>query len=170
MRRFGPTDNCASSQALPPEVQKRYEDPESNFMFGWSRGVETLEGGEADLHKGSFYNNPLTDAPTCDPDAMQQYPTYCRCWAACLPCVASRPSLGVAGTGPHVAMDARRPNIWPTAELPALEGAFKALGSLVIGIGLLLLHHCDKYVALTSGHPSQLRAVVQRSPCPKVRR
>ncbi len=37
-----------------------------------------------------------------------------------------------------------RPNIWPSQHLPALEGAFKELGQLIVHVGMLLTHHCDK--------------------------
>lgn len=38
-----------------------------------------------------------------------------------------------------------RPNIWPSADLPALEQAFKQLGQLIVSVGMLLTSHCDRY-------------------------
>jgi|APGre2960657444_1045066.scaffolds.fasta_scaffold01941_5 hypothetical protein len=77
--------------ATLPEAEKAaLEDPESHWNFGWSHGRERLEGertgarmrapdpvmtrwvltlahGFSDFSKGSFYANPLMDAPTDDP-------------------------------------------------------------------------------------------------------
>jgi hypothetical protein len=121
---------------LPEGVRQRYEDPASRFNFGWSCGRETLEGGRPDTGKGSFYANPLLDTPTTDPGLLRAYPSYCR------------------------------PNLWPRSELPQLEAAFKALGALIIQVGLLLTRHCDKYLA-ARGHPPCLAAILEQSPCPK---
>ena len=40
-----------------------------------------------------------------------------------------------------------RPNLWPGEELPELREAFRALGGLMIRVGLLLAGHCDRYAA-----------------------
>ena len=125
---------------LPEGVRQRYTDPASRFNFGWSCGRETLEGGLPDTGKGSFYANPLLDIPTTDPDLLRTYPSYCR------------------------------PNLWPRGELPQLEAAFKALGALIIQVGLLLTRHCDKYLA-ARGHPPRLAAILEQSPpCHKGKR
>lgn len=121
---------------LPEGVRQRYEDPASRFNVGWSCGRETLEGGRPDTGKGSFYANPLVDTPTTDPALLASYPSYCR------------------------------PNLWPRGELPQLEAAFKALGRLIIQVGLLLTRHCDKYLA-ARGHPPRLAGILEQSPCPK---
>ncbi|KAL4443947.1 hypothetical protein ABPG75_011684 [Micractinium tetrahymenae] len=133
---------AARLAALPAEVRARYEDPGSRYNFGWSCGVETLEGGQPDDRKGSWYANPLLDEPAAgQPQLAARFPGFCR------------------------------PNLWPRGELPELEGAFKALGRLVIQVGLLLTHHCDKYVAAKAG--AQLRrslhSILADSPCPKGR-
>lgn len=47
---------------LPEAVQARYTSPESFYQFGWSRGVEKVEG-RPDFSKGSYYNNPQYDDP-----------------------------------------------------------------------------------------------------------
>lgn len=55
----------------------RCEDPTSLYNFGWSHGKEVL-GSAPDTHKGSYYANPLLDAPTDDPELMRRFPGYCR--------------------------------------------------------------------------------------------
>ncbi|KAJ6802547.1 uncharacterized protein M6B38_192115 [Iris pallida] len=72
---------------------------------------------------------------------MQRYPSYCR------------------------------PNIWPTSDLPDLEVAFKALGKMMLDVGLLLAHHCDRYVsrALQMHEDEGLEQILRRSRCHKGR-
>ncbi len=60
-------------------VRARCEDPASSYNFGWSHGKEALVGGRPDVHKGSYYANPVHDEVTADEDLMRQYPSYCRC-------------------------------------------------------------------------------------------
>jgi hypothetical protein len=67
----------AICQDLPAEVRVRCEDPTSLYNFGWSHGKETL-GKAPDMHKGSYYANPLLDAPSNDPELMRRFPAYCR--------------------------------------------------------------------------------------------
>ena len=86
----------------------------------------------------SFCANPLVDAPAGDDDSL----------ARRFPALA-------------------RPNLWPAAELPELEGAFKALGALIVRVGLLLMRHADKYVAARAGMPPRLHDILQQSSCPK---
>jgi hypothetical protein len=69
----------------------------------------------ADVFKGSFYANPVLDVPTTEKRLIERYPSYCR------------------------------PNIWPQEQLPELEPAFKVLGQLILEVGMLLAHHCNKY-------------------------
>ena len=63
---------------MPAEVRAIYEDPASSYNFGWSQGKETLEGGQPDTNKGSYYANPALDRPTEDPQLLREYPAYCR--------------------------------------------------------------------------------------------
>ncbi|KAK6941558.1 Non-hem dioxygenase N-terminal domain [Dillenia turbinata] len=108
---------------LPDEVKKELEDPDSWYNFGWSHGKEKLESGKPDLLKGSFYANPVLDIPTTEASLIERYRSYC-------------------GS-----------NIWPAKALPELEpvcnlhAAFKALGKLILDVGLMLAHHCDLYVS-----------------------
>ena len=89
-----------------------------------SRGKETLgKLKEPDFSKGSFYANPLHDLPFDDEAIIEKYPSF-----AC-------------------------PNIWPTEHLPELEGAFKDLGQLVVGVGEALAYHCDQVTLALSFFP-----------------
>ncbi|KAG5564641.1 hypothetical protein RHGRI_000735 [Rhododendron griersonianum] len=101
--------------SLPEDVKKELEDPNSRYNFGWSHGKEKLESGKPDILKGSFYANPILDRPTTDMALVQRYPSYC-------------------GS-----------NIWPDRALPELEVAFKALGKLILDVGLMVAYHSDKY-------------------------
>ncbi|KAK9947748.1 hypothetical protein M0R45_003357 [Rubus argutus] len=126
---------------LPEEVKKELEDPHSRYNFGWSHGKEKLESGKPDMLKGSFYANPILDRPTTDEALIQRYPSYC-------------------GS-----------NIWPKHELPELEVAFKALGKLILEVGLMVAFHCDRYVskAIKMREDEGLEQVLFRSRCHKGR-
>ncbi|KAM1061894.1 hypothetical protein ACFX14_026206 [Malus domestica] len=126
---------------LPEEVKKELEDPHSRYNFGWSHGKEKLESGKPDTLKGSFYANPILDSPTTDESLIQRYPSYC-------------------GS-----------NIWPNSELPELEVAFKALGKLILGVGLMVAYHCDRYVskAIKMREDEGLEQILFRSRCHKGR-
>ncbi|KAL4283107.1 hypothetical protein GQ457_16G003920 [Hibiscus cannabinus] len=65
---------CLSARlaALPEDVKKELEDPQSRYNFGWSHGKEQLESGKPDHLKGSFYANPLLDVPTNDASLIQR--------------------------------------------------------------------------------------------------
>ncbi|XP_071716270.1 uncharacterized protein [Rutidosis leptorrhynchoides] len=127
--------------SLPDKVKKELEDPQSRYNFGWSHGKEKLESGKPDLLKGSFYANPILDKPTTDASLIQRYPAYC-------------------GS-----------NIWPQTSMPELEFAFKALGKLILDVGLLVAHHCDKYVSKKLDTPLNegIEQIVFRSRCHKGR-
>ncbi len=85
---------------LPEATRAKYEDKGSHYSFGWSHGKEMMSEGRPDLSKGSFYNNPTYDQPFTDPALLEKYPSFCK------------------------------PNIWPRADLPELEPAFKVLGAV----------------------------------------
>jgi hypothetical protein len=72
--------------------------------------------------QGSFYANPCQDTYSIDPELVAKYPSY------------------------------YRPNVWPRQHLPALEGAFKDLGQLVVRVGLLLAHHCNRWDSHRAEH------------------
>ncbi|PSC69333.1 2-oxoglutarate (2OG) and Fe(II)-dependent oxygenase superfamily [Micractinium conductrix] len=135
---------AARLAACPPPVLAGLEDSGSRYNFGWSCGRETLEGGQPDTRKGSYYANPVFDDPSAGADsaaaAAQRYPALAR------------------------------PNLWPRDALPELECAFKTLGQLIIKVGLLLMQHADKYVAAKGAAPLRsLHSILAESPCPKGR-
>ncbi|PPR98536.1 hypothetical protein GOBAR_AA22128 [Gossypium barbadense] len=153
---------CLSSRlaALPEDVKKELEDPQSRYNFGWSHGKEQLESGKpgrekvlvseilfywneegSNLLKSSFYANPLIDVPTNDAYLIQRYPSYCGA------------------------------NIWPQAALPELEVAFKALGKLIFDVGLMVAYHCDQYVSrgMKMRKDEGLEQILLRSRCHKGR-
>lgn len=127
--------------ALSEEAKKSSEDPASRFSFGWSHGKEMLKSGQPDVYKGSFYANPVVDVPTKDEVLVERYPSYCR------------------------------PNLWPKEHLPELESAFKELGRLILYVGLLLAHHCDKFVSARKAdyERGKLLRMLQNSKCHKGR-
>ncbi|PIN24336.1 Iron/ascorbate family oxidoreductase [Handroanthus impetiginosus] len=127
--------------SLPEEVKRELEDPSSRYNIGWSHGKEKLQSGKPDMLKGSFYANPLLDIPTTEPSLVKRYPSYCG------------------------------PNIWPRGVLPELELAFKALGKLVLDVGLLLAYHCDCYASngFTMNENVSLQQILLRSRCHKGR-
>jgi isopenicillin N synthase-like dioxygenase len=58
---------------LPADyLEANMTDPESLYNAGWSHGKEKL-GDKADLAKGSFYYNPVTDVPGT-PEDRANYP------------------------------------------------------------------------------------------------
>nr|BAK00372.1 predicted protein [Hordeum vulgare subsp. vulgare] len=127
---------------LPEDVKKELEDPDSRYNFGWSHGKEKLESGKLDTFKGSYYANPILDVPTTDDVLVSRYPSYCR------------------------------PNIWPADHLPELEIAFKALGKLMLEVGLMLARHCDLYVmqhGVGQYDGESLEQTISRSRCHKGR-
>jgi len=84
-----------------------------------------MSKGKPDYSKGSYYANPIYDRPFDDPELIEKYPAFCH------------------------------PNIWPKEDLPELEYAFKAMGGLVVDVGLLVARQCDKYVnKINPNYPS----------------
>ncbi|KAI8928309.1 hypothetical protein BC831DRAFT_448770 [Entophlyctis helioformis] len=75
-----------------------------------------IMNGKPDFAKGSYYCNPMMDVP---PLLDDQY-------------LAKFPEYA-------------QPNIWPK-ELPELREAFMELGQLIVEVGKLVCHHCDKYL------------------------
>ncbi|XP_020253685.1 uncharacterized protein LOC109830729 isoform X2 [Asparagus officinalis] len=127
--------------SLHDDVRVSIEDPSSRFGIGWSHGNERLESNKVDVYKGSFAANPILDVPTTDVSLMQRYPSFC--------C----------------------PNKWPSSALPELEVAFKALGKMILDVGLKLAYHCDKYVSKTMliDEDEGIEKIIKRSRCHKAR-
>ena len=72
--------------ALPDATKAKYEVPSAYYSVGWSHGREKLQG-RPDYAKGSFYANPLANAPFSDPAVIAQYPAFAapNVWPAELP-------------------------------------------------------------------------------------
>ena len=100
---------------MSEDIKSKYVKEDTVYSFGWSHGKETLEPGQFDQHKGSYYNNPQYDEPTKDPELIKKYPK----------------SLS--------------PNVWPDEELPDFGRLFKKCGQLMVEVGMLVAHQCDKY-------------------------
>lgn len=98
--------------------------------------------------QGSFYANPVCDdpLPVHEPEAQEL-----RC---------EHPAYFT-------------PNIWPS-EVPGFENAFKALGRLIVEVGMMLARHCDRYVMGQESNidrsTSSLTNILKRGRVHKVRR
>jgi isopenicillin N synthase-like dioxygenase len=101
---------------LPDEVKEETVHAKSFYSFGWSHGKEKMRKDVPDTLKGSYYNNPVLDVPTDNQEWIEKFPSFCH------------------------------PNIWPEKTMPELAPAFKAMGKLIVDVGLLIAKHCDKYV------------------------
>ncbi|KAJ3860596.1 Clavaminate synthase-like protein [Lentinula novae-zelandiae] len=87
---------------LDDTTREKYTDASSRYSFGWSHGKEIMNG-KPDFLKGSFYANPVIDAPSVFEQYRTSYPEY-------------------YGN-----------NIWPDPEELGVEGfeqAFKNLGQI----------------------------------------
>ena len=60
---------------LSDDVKAKYIHKESFYSFGWSHGIEKLQGNP-DLAKGSYYANPQFDKPIDDEQLIKQYPAF----------------------------------------------------------------------------------------------
>ena len=126
---------------LDDETKLKYTHEQSKYSFGWSHGKEKLQGGKPDTSKGSYYANPQFDRPVDDEAIIEQYPAFVY------------------------------PNIWPTEELPALEGAFKTLGRLIVEVGKLVAMRCDVFIKsqVPTYQEGRLFSVIDTSLCCKAR-
>ena len=118
----------ALATRLSPAARARLEDPASSFQMGWSHGREALAGGRPDTAKGSFYGNPLMDAP------------------------GEGEAEGVVAAFPGLA----RPCVWPSPghgdpaedELAgSLPDAFRSAGALMAGVGAAVAAAADALLA-----------------------
>ncbi|KAH9047581.1 Clavaminate synthase-like protein [Lactarius hengduanensis] len=103
---------------LDEPVREKYVDAKSRYSFGWSHGKEIMNG-KPDTLKGSYYANPVIDAPSVHPTLQEAYPEY----------------YGV--------------NIWPKDEngIEGFESAFKDLGSFVFDVGVKLAAACQPFAS-----------------------
>jgi len=121
--------------SLPNEIKLKTEHKESFYSFGWSYGKEMMSKGVPDTSKGSYYANPINDTPFDNAELIKKFPAFCH------------------------------PNIWPKDDLPELEFAFKAMGRLLVDVGLLVAKQCDKYVMKHSSNypPYRLYNIIKNS-------
>lgn len=130
--------------SLPPAVQARYVDAASTYSFGWSHGLERLEG-KPDVGKGSYYNNPVHDSFEGDATMAAQHPAL---------------------RGPNVWPS--------DADAPGFTAAYKALARVMVAAAEALARHIDAYVAgLDARYPASpelsLAAIVARCRTHKAR-
>jgi isopenicillin N synthase-like dioxygenase len=97
--------------------------------------------GQFDFSKGSYYNNPQYDRPVDDEELIKKFPAFVH------------------------------PNIWPTEDVPEMEAAFKALGQLIVAVGVLVSKQCDAYVKkrCASYKDNYLQTTIESSLCCKAR-
>ena len=64
-----------------PNLETELVDTRSMYNAGWSHGKEKLKNNEPDLHKGSFYFNPVSDVPGTA-ELREKYPASypCNLW------------------------------------------------------------------------------------------
>lgn len=103
--------------SLPPDVQARYVDSASTYSFGWSHGLEKLEG-KPDISKGSYYANPLHDSFEGDAAMADAHPAL---------------------RGPNVWPS--------EAHAPGFTAAYKTLARVMVAAAEALARHIDAYVA-----------------------
>jgi len=106
---------------LPEPVKLKYEHAFSSYSYGWSHGKEKLTDGRTDSAKGSYYANPVFDKLTDDEDLKNQFP-----------CDYSD-------------------NIWPTEDLPEMEGETKKMGKIQVEITTKLCQQFDQYLYKVTG-------------------
>ncbi|KNZ79621.1 putative iron/ascorbate oxidoreductase, partial [Termitomyces sp. J132] len=102
---------------LDESIREKYTNPASNYSFGWSHGKEIMNG-KPDVLKGSYYANPIVDAPTVSQKEKDAHPEY-------------------YGN-----------NIWPDPDQKGVEGfknAFKDLGQFVFRVGCELAVACQPF-------------------------
>jgi hypothetical protein len=97
--------------------------------------------GQFDYSKGSYYNNPQYDRPVDDEELIKKFPAFIH------------------------------PNIWPSEDLPEMEAAFKALGQLIVAVGVLVSKQCDAYVKkqCATYKDNYLQKTLETSLCCKAR-
>jgi hypothetical protein len=134
---------------LPEFRLNKIENPAAKYLTGWSRGKETLKGGQIDTLKGSFYANCafyVNPALSCSkPTAefsTENFPEYLS------------------------------PNLWPSdTTIPGFKETFEDLCRLIIDTAVLVAKACDKYAEkeIPGYKPGYLEHVVKTSTTTKAR-
>ena len=111
---------------LPDETKEKYALPEAHYSVGWSHGKEKMKNGIPDIAKGSYYARPHADVVTEDEELKAKYPS--------------------------TYLD----NVWPKAECPSLEIAFKDMAKVQIDLGLHMCKLFDRYLHKQTGGKHEL--------------
>jgi len=106
---------------LPEPTKLKYEHSFSSYSYGWSHGKEKLTDGRTDNAKGSYYANPVFDKLTDNEELKNKFP-----------CDYSD-------------------NIWPSADVPEMEGATKEMGKIQVEITTRLCQQFDQYLHKVTG-------------------
>lgn len=128
--------------ALPEATKEKYVDASSKYCFGWSHGKEIMNG-KPDTLKGSYYANPIVDAPQVSEELKQQFAEY------------------------------YAPNIWPAADeqgVEDFEAAFKDLGRFIFRVGCQLAAACQSFASQhLSDRSTTLESLISTSQTTKAR-
>ncbi|TAQ85318.1 hypothetical protein B7494_g6356 [Chlorociboria aeruginascens] len=134
---------------LPESELEKLENPAAKYLTGWSRGKETLQNGQIDTLKGSYYANcafyvdaSLSCAIPTSEFSPENFPAYLS------------------------------PNIWPAdTKIPGFKPTFEALCRIIIDTGVLVAQACDRYaeVSIPNYKPGYLEHVVKTSTTTKAR-
>lgn len=128
---------------------EKLENAKAKYLTGWSLGKETLNNGQPDTFKGSYYAN-------C---AFYVDPT--------LDCAAPTPEFS-----PETFPEYLTPNIWPAEDvLPGMKPAVTSLCRLIIDVAVLVSRACDRFAEKEiQGYPKgYLEHVVSTSNSTKAR-
>lgn len=134
---------------LPKEELDKLENAKAKYLTGWSLGKETLNNGQADTFKGSYYAN-------C---AFYVNPS--------LDCAEPTPEFS-----PETFPEYLSPNIWPAERvLPGMKPAVTGLCRLIIDVAVLVARACDRFAEKEiQGYPKgYLEHVVSTSNTTKAR-
>lgn len=127
----------------------KLENATAKYLTGWSLGKETLQNGQADTFKGSYYAN-------C---AFYVNPS--------LDCAEPTPEFS-----PETFPEYLSPNIWPAERvLPGMKPAVTSLCRLIIDVAVLVARACDRFAEKEiQGYPKgYLEHVVSTSNTTKAR-
>jgi isopenicillin N synthase-like dioxygenase len=103
---------------LPASALSKVEVPAARYNVGWSHGKEILANGTYDIHKGSYYVQPVHNAEL-EAKAKKLYPDL---------------------------SDMTIENVWPGDDvLPGFQKAFEELCALIIDVAALVARSCDRF-------------------------
>lgn len=161
--------------ALPDDVKTKYELPEAFYAVGWSHGREKLQG-RPDYAKGSYYGNPLHNAPFSDPKVIKEFPAFAapNKWPDEVPNLED--AFMSAGQLMHRVMarpptpSLTKPSPAPIPPPPPRAPCREPLPRRA-QVGCLVAAQCDRYVRgqCKTYAPTKLADVLRDSKCCKAR-